>query len=148
GEGRPVPAGPVVGGQSVEGEGVEVDVLAAVRRPALVRHLCGVTAVPLVAGLLFEEVKTGPGRPHGWLLLDAGRRQSAEEPQLAGLEGEELLTGRGEAVPPERLQVAAVRPVHTGRQVEIDDARLEDLPAAAGLRLQVSPRWRPACRWR
>ncbi len=107
--------------------------LAGVRGPARIRHLGEVAAVVAVAELALEEVEPGPGRGESSLLLDPGRREGTEEPKLSRLERQELLPRWGEPVPLERLEIAAVLPIHAGGKVEIDDARLEDLPAAAGL---------------
>jgi hypothetical protein len=148
GEGSGVAAGAVVGAEPVEGEGVQVNVLAAVGGPAGVGHLGEVAAVGAVAELPFKELEPGFGRGEGGLPLDAGRRQRAEEPELPGLERQELLAGRRELAVLERLQVAAVDAVEAGGQVEVDDAGLEEVPAAAGLLAQLRGRRLRGSRWR
>src|SRR5262249_20663934 len=137
--------GPIVGSKSVEGEGVEVDVLTSVCRPSGIRHLGDVAAVLTIAELPFEKVETVLGRGEGRLFLDPGCRQGAEKPELSSLECEEFFPGGGEPVSPERLEIAALLAIHTGGQVEIDDARLEDLPAAARLSLHVGRRRTRGC---
>src|SRR5262249_45756805 len=137
GQGRSVARGLVVGGQCVQGEGIQVNMLAGVRRLAGIGDLGEVAAVLPVAELALEEVESGLGRGEDRLLLDAGRRQGTEEPHLAGLEGYELLSRRGELVRLKGLEIAAVLLVDAGRKIKIDDAGLEDLPAAAGLGLQI-----------
>ncbi len=79
-ESRPFTPGPMVGGQSVEGEGIQVDVLVSVRGLAAIRHLGEVAAVLTVTKLALEEVEPGLGGGEGGVLVDPGRREGAEEP--------------------------------------------------------------------
>src|SRR5260370_16133610 len=132
----------MVRGQAVKGEGVQVDVFAGSGGPAGIRHLGEVAAVLPVAELALEEIEAGLGRGESSLLLDPGRREGTKEPELSGLECQELLPRRGKAASLERLEIAAVLPIHAGGKIKIDDTRLEDLPAAARLILQVGPRGR------
>src|SRR5262249_28637911 len=136
-QGWVVAAGSVICGQAVKGEGVQVNMLAPVRRLAGVGDLRKVTAVRSVAELAFEKIETGLGRGEGALLLGPSRRQGTEEPELPGLQREELLAGRPEPILLKQLVIAAVCRVHASGQVEVDDTRLEDLSAAACLSLQA-----------
>jgi hypothetical protein len=111
-------------------------VLPPVGRPAGVGHLGEVAAVGAVAELALQEVEPGLGGGQGRVLFNPGLGQRAEEPRLPGLQGDELLAGRGELAVSEGFEVSPVGGVDTGGQVEVDDARLEQAAASLGLRPQ------------
>src|SRR5262249_53714620 len=126
-----------------------------VRGPAGIRYLREVAAMVSVAELALEEVVSDLGSAEGRFLLDPGRGEGTEKPELPGLQRQEFFPRWSEPVSLEGLEIAAVLAIHTGGKIKIDNARLEDLPAPARLGLQVGLRDAGECsrsiardRWR
>ena len=111
--------------------------LAAIGGLPLVAHLGKVTPMDSVAELSLEELVARVRRPQGRVSFEIGGSQRAEEPELPRLQGDKLLPCGTELSVYERLVVAALLVVDTVRQIEIDNARTQNSPAAIGLSLVV-----------
>jgi hypothetical protein len=101
----------VKGGQAVQRKHVQVDVLAAVARPAIVADLGKVSAMVLVPHLVFEEAETFASRCESTVFLDPMPGERAEEPELARLHGQKFLAGCNEPPIPQPFEIAAMNPI-------------------------------------
>ncbi len=136
-EGRFILRRPIISDQSVQGEGVQVDVLARVDGPAVVADFGEIAAVLRIAHVFFEKLKAGLGGRERGFLFDSLLREGAEKPKLPALHGQELLPRRGELSVLQGFQIAAVSPIHAIGQIERDDALIQDAPAARSLSVQL-----------